>query len=108
MSKSNDGVRPPASDGEPPRGLRQRMARLCLTVQNRLWSADEKWAADRGFEAERSPRGWALRVHDPRFHLREECRECGGTGQHRITVSACEECGGTGVTTLDPEDGGGS
>jgi hypothetical protein len=75
-----------------------RLARL----QDRLWARDEKWAAERGYSSRRSASGWSITMRDPRFDLRQECSECGGTGRHRISVGECSECGGTGVVT-EPE-----
>ena len=107
MSEINDRARSAGPDGEPPREtLRQRLARLRAALQERLWSADEKWAAERGWTARRSASGWTIQVRDPRFDLRQECWECGGTGFHRITGVECDTCDGTGVVTLAGEDAG--
>ena len=107
MSHGTGRARPVGSGGEPPReGLRARLAGLRSALQDRLWSADEKWAAERGWTARRSASGWSIQVRDPRFDLRQECWECGGTGFHRITGAECEVCDGTGVVTLAGEDGG--
>jgi hypothetical protein len=115
MSKINDRARSAGSDGEPPREtLRQRITRLRVALQDCLWRADEKWAADHGWTSQRSASGWSIRVRDPRFDLRQECWECGGTGHHRITGAECDTCDGTGVVTLaddepddEPDDEGG-
>jgi hypothetical protein len=74
MSNIDHDAHPGGSrDDEPPRRcLRRRLTRLRSALQNRLWSADEKWAAERGLTARRSPAGWAIRITDPRFGLRHQ------------------------------------
>ncbi len=86
------------------RCLARRLARLCARLQDHLWRADEQFAADRGWIAERSPRGWSIEVRDPRFNRRHLCFACDGTGRHRITGVECPDCAGTGVVT-EPEGG---
>lgn len=105
MSRIDDRVRPAGSGDEPPRrGLLERLVRLRATLQDRLWDDHEKWTADRGYQSRRSPSGWAVYGRDPRFDLRQECLDCGGTGRDRIS-GACPECD-DGVVTFDlPEDG---
>ena len=82
---------------------RSAIERFRRAVQDRLWAADEKWAADRGLDSYRSPSGWSVVIRDPRFDLRQECRECTGTGHDRITGEECTECE-DGVVTLDPPE----
>lgn len=107
MSEINGRARPVDSGDEPPRrGLRGRLALLRALLQDRLWSSDEKWAADRGYDTWRSPAGWTVHVRNPRFDLRQECDDCGGEGRDPITGRDCPGCDGTGVVTLDPPEDG--
>jgi hypothetical protein len=103
----DDRARSAGPGARPPREtLRRRLARLRLTLQDRLWSDHEKWAADRGYESWRSPYGWTVYGRDPRFDRRHACVDCDATGRHRITGDECPECRGNGVVTRDvPEDG---
>ena len=39
----------------------------------RLWAADDKWAASRGYESGRVT-GWSVGTRDPRFDYRRECQ----------------------------------
>ena len=106
MSEINDRAGGVGPDGRPPREtVRQRLARLVAELQDHLWSADEKWAADHGYDSWRSRSGWTDYARDPRFNLRQECIECSGVGRHPITGVECEACGGTGVVTLSDEGG---
>lgn len=82
----------------------RRLASLRAAAEEWLWSADEKWAADRGYTSRRPARGWLVDIHDPRFDRRHACDSCAGTGRHHITGADCADCGGVGVVT-DPEPG---
>jgi len=105
MSGIDHRARSPGSDAGPPREtLSQRLARLRVAVQERLWSTDEKWAAERGYTARRSTSGWSVDIRDPRFDRRHVCEACAGSGRHHITGAECADCGGVGVVT-DPERG---
>lgn len=97
MGRNDHGISPVGD------GWRRRLARLRATVQDGLWSADEKWAAERGYTARRSARGWALEIRDPRFDRRHVCGSCEGTAHHPITGATCAYCV-DGVVT-DPERG---
>jgi hypothetical protein len=96
---------PPDDDASRPTTWRHRIARLRKAIQDRLWRADEEFATDRGWTAQRSPSGWSIRVRDPRFDRRKECGACGGTGRDRITGADCPDCDATGVVTLPPGGG---
>ena len=90
MARIDHRARPAGPpDDDPPGTWRRRLARLLADIQDRLWRADEKWAAERGLETWRSPNGWSVSVRDPRFDLRHVCGECDGTGRHRITGAEC-------------------
>jgi hypothetical protein len=86
------------------RRISHRLARFRSHCQDRLWGPDEQFAAERGWTAERSIRGWSIEVRDPRFNRRHLCFACDGTGRHRITGVGCPACFGNGVVT-EPEGG---
>lgn len=58
------GARPaePSDGGTPPRGLCGRLAAAYRTLLDRIWRADEEWAAEQGLIAERSRWGLSIRV----------------------------------------------
>ena len=106
MSKIDDRARATGSGDQPPRpGLRERLARLRVAVADHLWRDHEKWTADRGYQSWRSASGWTAYGRDPRFDLREECKECRGSGRDRITGVECPHCQ-DGVVTHRPPEGG--
>jgi DnaJ-class molecular chaperone len=105
MSKIDDRGGPAGPAGEEPSGgPRRRLARIIAEVQDRLWAADEKWAAECGCTSRRSASGWAVDIRDSRFDRRHVCGRCDGEGRHPITGAECPDCSGVGVVT-DPERG---
>jgi hypothetical protein len=105
MSTTDRGAQPTGTSGDDPRpGPFHRLVAAYRAWQDRMWRADEEWAAECRYTVQRSPSNWSITVRDPRFDLRQECWECDGTGRHRITGSECENCAGIGVVTLDPPD----
>lgn len=88
------------------RGVAGRFARLIAAFQDRIWAADEAFAADRRYDARRSPGGWSITVRDPRWDRRQPCSGCAATGCDPITGAPCLLCAGTGVVTLRVTDGG--
>lgn len=79
-------------------------SRLRAALQDRLWAADEVFAAERGWTARRSSRGWSIDVRDPRWDCRQECSSCRGEGREPITGRMCTACDGIGVVTLGPAE----
>ena len=106
MSKIDHIAHPaePADDDARRDSPLRRLARLKDRLQEWISGPDERFAAERGWTATRSPSGWSVTVRDPRFDRRHVCESCGGEGRHRITGADCSECGGVGVIT-DPERG---
>jgi hypothetical protein len=106
MPRIDHRTRPagPPDDDVPAGSWRRRLDRLRTRVQDYLWRPDERFAAERGWTAERSRSGWSIEVRDPRFNRRHLCFACDGTGRHHITGVECPDCAGTGVVT-EPEGG---
>lgn len=75
------------------------IARLVTALLDRIWAADERHAAERGWTTTRSTSGLSIRVRDPRWASRHTCDGCSATGVEPITGSTCHLCAGTGVVT---------
>jgi hypothetical protein len=88
---------------KPHRRWQRWLGRVCAAVQDRLWEQDEEFAAQRGYDARRSHRGWTITVRDPRWDSRQECPACAGRGCGP-DAQPCAECAGSGVVVIDIGD----
>jgi hypothetical protein len=86
--------------------FQEALARLTGDVLDRIWAADERFAARPGWVLRRSRWGWRINVCDPRWCGRRPCPRCTGTG--RAAGTQCLRCLGTGVLSGDRAAGGGS